>query len=183
MNALISEPIRTEKPFWNELKARYLTPRNLPVSGIVLHDTCGTGTHNDTLYLADPKDGSKVSADFAVERNGSIWKLNPDLSRYYCNHAGRSTSWRTFHNSQVNETTIGIEIVQKKYLSAGVAYPEVQVQSVAGLCAWLISFFNLTPDDITTHRQIIMDGSRTDPRQFPLIGENGFWSFFWKAYR
>jgi hypothetical protein len=28
---------------------------------------------------------------------------------------------------------------------------------------------------------VITDGSRSDPRQFPFDGPNGFWFFYWQA--
>lgn len=148
----------------------------------VLHDTAGKGTHNDTRYLHNPQDGRKVSSDFTVEEDGSIWKLNPDLPKYYCNHAGRATQWRTYKNSAVNRVTLGIEIVQSSELPLENLYPDEQVRSVANLCAWITSAFGLTASDITAHRQIITDGSRSDPRKFPFDDANGFWHYYWDAY-
>lgn len=168
------------KPSWHELPARWINSGRTGILGIVLHDTAGAGTHNDTIYLQEGGE-PKVSVDFTVERDGSIWKLNPDLPRYYCNHAGRSTQWRNYKNRQVNRVTIGIEIVQFANLKTDL-YPDPQVRSVAALCAWLTSTFGLQPSDITTHRQIITDGSRSDPRKFPFEGVNGFWRYFWEAY-
>jgi hypothetical protein len=111
------------RPAWHEeLRATFLNRRSSPIQGIVLHDTAGSGTHNDTRYLSNPQDGRKVSVDFTVEKDGSIWKLNPDLRSYYCNHAGRATEWLGFKNAQVNAVTIGIEIVQT--VSAIPALPE-----------------------------------------------------------
>ncbi|MBX4967818.1 N-acetylmuramoyl-L-alanine amidase [Rhizobium binae] len=170
------------RPTWHELTARYLNVRNTPVLGIVLHDTAGSGTHNDTIYLSNPQDGRKVSVDFTVERDGSIWKLNPDLRTHCCNHAGRATQWRGFKNAQVNAVTVGIEIVQKSDLSLNPVYTDDQVASVAGLCAWLSHEFGLAASDITTHRQIITDGSRSDPRRFPFDTPNGFWAKYWECF-
>jgi N-acetyl-anhydromuramyl-L-alanine amidase AmpD len=170
------------QPNWTSTDARYLNDRATPVLGIVLHDTAGAGTHNDTLYLTNPQDGRRVSVDFTVERDGSIWKLNPDLRAFYCNHAGRETSWRGFRNRQVNAVTVGIEIVQKSDLSLQPLYPDAQIGSVAALCAWLTSTFGLQASDIITHRQIITDGSRSDPRKFPFDTPNGFWKRYWDAY-
>lgn len=170
------------QPSWHELRAKYLNVRTSPVLGIVLHDTAGSGTHNDTIYLSNPQDGRKVSVDFTVERDGSIWKLNPDLRAHYCNHAGRSTAWRGFKNAQVNSVTVGIEIVQKSNLSLNPVYTDAQVTSVARLCAWLSGEFDLGASDITTHRQIITDGSRSDPRKFPFDTPNGFWAKYWEAF-
>ena len=109
------------KPAWHdELSAKFLNRRSSPIQGIVLHDTAGSGTHNDTRYLSNPQDGRKVSVDFTVEKDGSIWKL--------CNHAGRATEWLGFKNAQVNAVTIGIEIVQTDKLTGPPYYPAVQVQ-------------------------------------------------------
>ena len=171
-----------EQPTWTELAAKNLGTKRGDVLGIVLHDTAGTGTHNDTLYLANPTDGREVSVDFTVERNGSIWKLNPQLRINYTFHAGRATSFKGFVNADVNLVTIGIEIVQKRDLSLSPIYPKAQVAAVGQLCAWLTSSFGLQSSDITTHRQIVTDGSRSDPRRFPFDTPDGFWSNYWKAY-
>jgi N-acetyl-anhydromuramyl-L-alanine amidase AmpD len=162
-----------KQPDWHtELTARYLSDRAHPIQGIVLHDTAGSGTHNDTLYLAHPGDGREVSVDFTVERDGSVWKLNPQLALYHTNHAGRATSWREHTNAAVNHCTVGIEIVAS---AARPIYPPVQVRAVAVLCAWLVSYFGLRQADITSHRAIITDRSRSDPRAFP-------WDAFWREY-
>lgn len=170
-----------QQPKWNELRAKNLNTRKSKILGVILHDTAGSATHNDTLYLAHPGDGRPVSVDFTVERDGSIWKLNPDLMKFCCNHAGRATSFKNLRNGQVNHATVGIEIVQKVNLSLKPLYPEAQVRSVAELCAWLTEEFGLTSADITTHRNVITDGSRSDPRLFPFEGSGGFWQLFWQA--
>jgi N-acetyl-anhydromuramyl-L-alanine amidase AmpD len=168
-------------PQWRELKAKYVSEGRLEIVGVVLHDTVGAGTHKDTLYLVNPSHGRIVSADFTVERDGSIWKLNPDLTRYYCLHAGRATAFKGLTNAEVTRSTIGVEICQHRNLSRRPLYPQAQVKSVAELCAWLSSEFQLAAGDITTHHQIITDGSRSDPRSFPFEGPEGFWSFYWQA--
>jgi N-acetylmuramoyl-L-alanine amidase CwlA len=170
-----------KQPAWTELRAKFIIPGRTKIQGVVLHDTAGSGTHNDTLYLANPGDGRKVSVDFTVERDGSIWKLNPDLAKFHCSHAGRRTKFKNLVNNQVNRGTIGIEICQKANLSLSPTYPPAQVKSVAELCAWLAEKFNLATCDITTHRNIITDGSRSDPRQFPFEGPGGFWGYYWDA--
>lgn len=145
--------------------------------GIVLHDTAGSGTHNDTVYLANDPERRGISVDFTVERDGSIWKLNPDLSRYWTFHAGRATRWteKKLAGPTVNAKTIGIEIVQKANLKLSPKWPDAQVQSVAELCFWLCEKFKLNKTDITTHKKIITDGSRSDPRDWP-------WELFWKYF-
>ena len=169
------------QPKWKEKNGKWIHSGRTPVTGIVLHDTAGSGTHNDTLYLVNPSDGRKVCVDFTVERDGTIWKLNPDLNQFYTPHAGRATKFKGLTNNAVTRATIGIEIVQKANLSLLPLYPSAQIKSVADLCAWLVGRYKLTTSDITTHRQVITDGSRADPRQFPFEGEGGFWQLYWEA--
>ncbi|HET9710925.1 MAG TPA: peptidoglycan recognition family protein [Pyrinomonadaceae bacterium] len=168
-------------PQWRELCAKHIREGRQPIVGVVLHDTVGRGTHRDTRYLVNPNQGREISADFSVERDGSVWKLNPDLNRYYCLHAGRATAFKGLTNAEVTRATIGIEICQHRDLKLKPLYPEAQVKSVAELCAWISKEFQLTADDITTHHQIITDGSRSDPRDFPFEGPSGFWSFYRQA--
>lgn len=159
------------------LKAKNLGRGDRPrkVKGIILHDTAGSGTHNDTKYLANPGDGRNVSVDFTVERDGSIWQLNPRLDTDWCFHAGRATGFKGLLGPRVNIGTVGIEIVQKANLSLTPLYPKEQVKSVAQLCVWLCDKFALGKDAITTHADIIRDGSRSDPRSFPF---DEFWAYF-----
>ena len=158
------------------LRARCLGQRLMPIVGVVLHDTAGAGTHNDTRYLSDPSDGRTVSVDFTVERDGSIWQLNPDLRRFATFHAGRATKFKDLSNRKVTLATIGIEIVQKANLSLRPIYPRAQIESIAPLCAVLCGEFRLAASDITTHAAVITDGSRTDPRRFDFDA-------FWQAFR
>jgi N-acetyl-anhydromuramyl-L-alanine amidase AmpD len=159
---------------------RTYTAKNLgngtrTVVGIVLHDTAGSGKINDVKYLANPGDGRNVSVDFCVTRDGGVYQLSPDLKKHWCFHAGRATKFKGLKNREVNQGTIGIEIVQKADLSLKPVYPDVQVQAVADLCAYLCRTFKLQKEDITTHAKVITDGSRSDPRLFPF---NDFYDYF-----
>ncbi len=161
------------------LTAKYRAIGTRKVVGIILHDTAGSGTHNDTKYLANPGDGRKVSVDFTVERDGSVWQLNPDLRKSWTYHAGRATSFKGLRNAEVTKGCIGIEIVQKARIQeSSPTYPEAQVKAVAELCAFLCDEFNLSKTDITTHQKVITDGSRSDPRLFPWAS---FWDWFSRA--
>ncbi len=157
------------------LDAKHLGART-KIVGVILHDTAGSGTHNDTRYLANPSDGRTVSVDFTVERDGSIWQLNPSLKKFATFHAGRATKFKGLVNKQVTLGTVGIEIAQKADLSLNPTYPVAQVRSVAQLCAALCGEFGLVAADISTHAAVITDGSRTDPRKFDFDA-------FWLAFR
>lgn len=166
------------------LKAKHLGKRLILngkpfVAGIVLHDTAGTGKHNDTLYLANPGDGRVVSVDFTVERDGAVYQLNPDLDRNCTWHAGRATTFRipgrTLKNREVTQSMIGIEITQKAALNLSPIWPADQIRAVAELCVYICRRFGLDKSRIVTHADIITDGSRTDPRKFPF---SEFWWWF-----
>lgn len=158
-----------------EYTAKFFGKGPRKVVGIVLHDTAGTGLHNDTKYLANPGDGRKVSADFTVERDGTVYQLIADLKNSWSFHAGRSTAFKGLRNRDVMKSTVGIEICQKANLGLDPIWPMAQVKAVAELCVHLCKTFGLTKSDITTHAKIITDGSRSDPRKFPF---NEFWAFF-----
>jgi N-acetyl-anhydromuramyl-L-alanine amidase AmpD len=162
------------------LTARFLSPGRPSIEAIVLHDTAGSGTHNDTKYLANPGDGRKVSVDFTVERDGAIYQLNPSLRTKHANHAGRATklivNGRTFRNNDVTQRTIGIEIVHAANPAKfDPVWPGAQIEAVAFLCAKLCKDHGLTKAQVTTHAAIITDGSRSDPRGFPFPD---FWDYF-----
>lgn len=171
---------RIQPPSWNDsLTARNLSPRNgARPKLIVLHDTSGAGTHNDTLYLARPGDRRPVSACFTVERDGAIWKLNPQLRDLYSWHAGRNTRWHSLRNDAVNRYSIGIEMCRAASRRLAPEWPLAQVRRAAWLCAWLCGEMGLGPESITTHRQLVWDGSRADPVRFPFEGPSGFWAAF-----
>ncbi len=150
------------------------------IGGICLHDTAGSGSHNDTLYLQRPGDGRKVSVDFTVERDGAVYQLNPDLVNKCTFHAGRATAWkvgnRSFRNQQVTKVLIGIELVHRANpTQQAPIWPADQIAAVADLCFYLCAKFGLDKTQITTHAKIITDGSRVDPRDFPF---SDFWFYF-----
>jgi N-acetyl-anhydromuramyl-L-alanine amidase AmpD len=155
------------------------TRKGAKVRGIVLHDTAGAGTKNDALYLAHDPENRGVSVDFVVLKDGSVYQLNHNLEKNYTNHAGRKTRWvsKQLAGAAINRGTVGIEISQKAHIEdvPDPKYPPEQVDAVADVCAYLCKTFSLTKMDITTHKDLIIDGSRSDPRLFP-------WSQFWDRF-
>lgn len=164
----------------NSLKARnlntYLGSQRPTIMGIVLHDTAGSGTVGDAHYLANDPEHRGVSVDFVIMRDGEIYKLNPDITRYSTNHAGRHTSFKGQLNAKVNAHTVGIEMAHNVIPAKQFPeWPDLQVRSAADLCKDLCTKFSLIREDITTHYKIITDGSRSDPRNFP-------WEMFWQTF-
>lgn len=177
---VIPVKIIVPKPVFQEsLKSVYGIKRGMNIRGIVLHSTAGGGKHNDTVYLAHPGDGRKVGVDFTIERDGSIWRLTPNEVQYAMPHAGKDTLFKGLSNGKVNRITVGIELTQHVRLELTPMWPDAQVRACAHLCASLAQTHGLFPADIVTHRQISISARRSDPRQFPFSGENGFWRYFW----
>lgn len=158
--------------FDKSLRAKNTAPRQRRVSFIVLHDTAGNGTIGDAKYLANDPEGRGVSVDFCITKDGTIYQLNHDLRHRTTFHAGRRTKFRGLTNGAVNHASIGIEIAQTV---RNPEYPERQVKAVAFTCRELCKEFGLLKEDITTHKKIITDGSRSDPREFPW---ESFWAYF-----
>lgn len=166
--------------FNNSLRAirlnSYKSGKRPTVKGIVLHDTAGSGTLGDAKYLANDPENRGVSVDFVILRDGEIYKLNPDLTRYSTNHAGRRTHWKEkgLGATEMNGAVIGIELVHNvKPERQSPEWPTEQVTAAAHLCKYLCEQFKLdAKTSITTHAKLITDGSRSDPRKFPF---DQFW--------
>lgn len=161
----------------HSLKCKNLSAGRPSVEGICLHDTAGTGTHSDTLYLVNDPENRKISVDFTVEGDGSIYQLNPDLDKFHTNHCGRATRFVNakgvkFLNNECTRRLIGIELCQNVKT---VTWSDDQVSAAAYLCVYLAQKYGLPKTAITTHAAIITDHSRTDPRQFPF---DWFWNKF-----
>lgn len=149
------------QPKWRELVTRNLSKRKRAVKWIILHSTEGHEPGDLATLLGQTK--KRVSADFYVNREGGIYKLNPQLIQYYTWHAGGSF-WRKVWS--INPVTIGIE---QEHIT-GQDWPEAQVKATAHLCAWLVQRFKLDLEDgpIQSHRAVAwLRGRKSDPRDFP----------------
>jgi AmpD protein len=149
-------------PDWDDSQATTnLSRRRYKVSLIVLHHTAGTRAGDLPILLGQTS--RRVSADFYVQRDGKIHKLNPQLTQWYTWHAGNS-DWRG--KGQCNLYSIGVEMEHR----VGEGWPEAQVKACAQLCAWLIRRFGLILDKdcIQSHRAIALPlGRKTDPENYP----------------
>lgn len=148
-------------PKWAELLTRNLSPRRKRIQGIVLHHSGGSERGDLPTLLGETK--AKVSADFYVNKPGTLYKLNPQLSLYYTWHAGVSL-WRGLWD--VNKITIGVEIEHRP----GEPWTDEQIATTAHLCAWVVDRYKLKLDDgpITSHRAVAwVRGRKTDPEGFP----------------
>lgn len=150
------------QPRWRELVTRNTSPRVKPLTWIILHHSGGREPGDLATLLGQTK--RKVSADFYINREGAVYKLNPQLSQRYTWHAGKSL-WNGVWD--VNRYSVGIEMEHHPDRDA---WPEAQVEACAHLCAWLVRRYKLGLEDvpIQSHRAVAWPrGRKTDPRNFP----------------
>jgi N-acetylmuramoyl-L-alanine amidase len=122
---------------------------------LVLHYT-GMKTAEDALErLCNPE--ARVSAHYVIEENGAIWRLVPEELQAF--HAGRSC-WADASN--LNDVSIGIEIVNPGHEWGYRPFPEEQMAAVEHLSGALLSRFPIPPHRVVGHSDIAPD-RKSDP--------------------
>ena len=135
---------------------------------LVLHYT-GMKTAEEALdRLCDPT--AEVSAHYLVDEDGSIVQLVPEERRAW--HAGNSY-WRGRRN--LNDVSIGIEIVNPGHQWGYRAFPAPQMAAVAALCREIIARHPIPARNVVGHSDIAPD-RKTDPGEkfdWRLLAEHG----------
>lgn len=127
---------------------------------IILHYT-GMETGKEALQrLCDP--ASEVSAHYVIEESGRIHHLVDDDKRAW--HAGVSY-WNGI--TDLNSTSLGIEIVNKGHDFGYEDFPQKQMDAVINLCKKLQKIYSISDDNILGHSDIA-PGRKIDPgEKFP----------------
>lgn len=148
-----------EQPVWREDHvAKNLSKRTRKPKLIVLHHT-GGHLAGDLATLCSK--ASKVSADFEIARDGTIYKLNPQLSLHWTWQAGVS-EWDGKKN--INPISFGIE---QEHMP-GETWPDAQIEATAKVCAFLCDKFEIPREHIYSHAHVARPiGRKTDPEHFP----------------
>ena len=122
---------------------------------LVLHYT-GMKTAEEAIdRLCDP--AARVSTHYVVDEDGTIWQLVPEPRRAF--HAGRSC-WAG--ESDLNDVSIGIEIVNPGHEWGYRPFPEEQMIAVERLCGALCSRFPIPGHRVVGHSDIAPD-RKADP--------------------
>jgi N-acetylmuramoyl-L-alanine amidase len=117
------------------------------VDMLVLHYT-GMKTGNEALSrLCDAN--AKVSAHYVVEENGDVYALVPEERRAW--HAGLS-SWRG--NTNINQRSIGIEIVNPGHEFGYQPFTKAQMEAVAELCRDILSRYAIPARNVVGHSDV-----------------------------
>lgn len=83
-----------------------------------------------------------ASADFFIDKDGSIYQFNKDLANYYTWHCGDGKGKYGISNSN----SIGIEVV-----SSGGEFTEAQKKALHELVMWLMEQFGIKAENVVRH--------------------------------
>ena len=103
---------------------------------IVLHYTGMQSERVCIKRLIDKK--SKVSTHYLINRTGSITRMVDDQNTAW--HAGKS-KWKNFIN--LNDQSIGIELVNKGHQFGYENFPKKQISKLILLCDFLIKKYKI----------------------------------------
>lgn len=120
---------------------------NAAVSMLVLHYTDTKNCKDALDILCDAK--AKVSSHYVVDEDGTLYQLVKESDTAW--HAGVSY-WRG--NKNVNDISIGIEIVNPGHQFGYHPFPETQMQAVAELCKGIINRHTILPVNVVGHSDI-----------------------------
>ncbi len=122
-------------------------PTQEPISLLVLHYT-GMKTGEEALRrLCNPE--AQVSAHYVVEEDGTVYQLVEEDMRAW--HAGVSC-WRGRRN--INDVSIGIEIVNPGHEFGYRPFPAAQMAAVAVLCQDILARHPIPPCNVVAHSDI-----------------------------
>ena len=131
--------------------------RNEPprIDMLMLHYT-GMKTAAEAIdWLCDPS--TRVSAHYVIEEDGTIWRLVPEVRRAF--HAGRSC-WAG--ESDLNEFSIGVEIVNPGHEWGYRSFPAEQMAAAERLCRDLVLRYPIPPHRVVGHSDVAPD-RKSDP--------------------
>ena len=121
--------------------------RALPVSMVVLHYTGMPDAGSALDRLTNPV--AKVSAHYVVAEDGVVVALVDEAKRAW--HAGKSW-WRGV--TDVNSTSVGIEIVNPGHEFGYRPFPEPQMAAVVALVGGIVARYRVAPGNVVGHSDI-----------------------------
>ena len=139
---------------------------------IVLHYTGMQSERASIKRLTNEK--SKVSSHYLINRNGKIIKMVDEKNIAW--HAGKS-KWKNFIN--LNNQSIGIELVNKGHQFGYEKFPKKQISKLVLLCKILIKKYKIKKANILGHSDIAplrkMDPGEKFPWEHLSKKKIGYW--------
>ena len=130
-------------------------PAGIAIDTLVLHYTGMKSAADALARLCDPE--AKVSAHYLVDEDGAVFLLVPEAKRAW--HAGVS-SWRG--ESNINDRSIGIELVNPGHEFGYRVFPEKQMAALIPLLRGILSRHPIPQSRVLGHSDIA-PGRKTDP--------------------
>jgi N-acetylmuramoyl-L-alanine amidase len=147
-------------------------PPGAAVATLVLHYT-GMRSGTDAIArLCDP--AAAVSSHYVVDEDGTVFRLVPEAER--AAHAGVSF-WRGVDG--LNDTSVGIEIVNPGHEWGYRPFPPAQIDAVTALCRDIVARHRIEPLQVVGHSDIAPDRKQDPGELFPwralALAGIGFW--------
>ena len=127
---------------------------------VIIHYTGMQSEIESLKRLKNPK--SKVSCHYLINRKGKIFKMVKDLNVAW--HAGRS-KWKKFTN--LNNYSIGIELVNKGHEHGYQNFSNLQIKSLIDLCKILKKKYALKKENFLGHSDIAPLRKNDPGEKFP----------------
>ena len=146
--------LRRPSPNWNE------RPAGVAIDTLILHYT-GMRSAGEALdRLCD--EAAEVSAHYLIDEDGTVVALVPEGRRAW--HAGRS-AW--LGEANLNDRSIGVELVNPGHEFGYRAFPDVQIEAVIALLSDIRARWEIPNDRIVGHSDVA-PARKTDPGElFP----------------
>ena len=139
---------------------------------IVIHYTGMQSERESIQKLCDSN--SSVSSHYLINRNGRVFNLVHD--KHIAWHAGKSC-WGKYRN--LNEDSIGIELVNKGYQFGYTSFKKKQISSLIKLCKKLIKKYKINKKNIVGHSDIAplrkIDPGEKFPWKYLAKNKVGIW--------
>ena len=137
-------------------------PKGTVIDTVIIHYT-GMKTREEALdRLCDPKAENRVSSHFTIDREGTLYTHVLETNRAW--HAGESY-WDRKHN--LNNNSIGIELVNRGHDHGYQDFPQEQIDSLVELLRHLTTHFPIRQDCILANSDIAPDRKRDPGEKFP----------------
>ena len=132
----------------------------MPIDTLVLHYTGMSSAAAAIERLRDPV--AAVSSHYVVDEDGAVSRLVPEALR--AAHAGISF-WRGA--SDLNDRSIGIEIVNPGHEWGYRPFPPVQVDAVVALASAILGRHPVPPCNVVGHSDVAPDRKQDPGELFP----------------
>jgi N-acetylmuramoyl-L-alanine amidase len=151
-------------------------PNGTNVDTIVLHYTGMKTASAAIARLRDP--AARVSSHYVIEEDGKVWQLVPEARRAW--HAGISF-WRG--RTGLNDTSVGIEIVNPGHEHGYRDFPVLQLAAVCDLCLSILSRHAVPARNVVGHSDIAPERKEDPGERFDWasLAHEGVGLWPWEA--